>query len=135
MSVETTFILIDDKDWELFLHKELILLSNPDCKIEIFLNGFEALAYIKNSLNPNNRNIILSDIHMPLMSGYEILEEIKKNPAYINHKIEFYFLSATLDREELKKSTSMRGIDGFFHKPLSTELITEKLFGELQCAV
>ena len=135
MSGETTFILIDDNDWELFLHKELILLSNSDCKIQTFLNGFEALAYIKNDMNPHNRNVILSDIHMPLMSGYEILEEIKKLPSYIKNRIEFYFLSATLDREELKKAISMEGIEGYFHKPLSIELISEKLIPELQYAV
>ncbi len=135
MSSETTFILIDDNDWELFLHKELIMLSDSDCKIEPFLNGFEALAYIKNEMNPNNRNIILSDIHMPLMSGYEVLEELKKFPFYIKNKIEFYFLSATLDREEMKKAISMDGISGYFHKPLSVELIMEKLLPELQYAV
>ncbi len=132
---KTTFILIDDNDWELFLHKELILLSNADCQVQTFLNGFDALKYINNEMNPNHRNIILSDIHMPLMSGYDILEEIKKMPAHVKNKIEFYFVSATLDRDELKKAGSMKAIAGFFHKPLSVELITEKLIPELQYAV
>lgn len=132
---KTTFILIDDNDWELFLHKELILLSNADCKVLTFLNGFDALQYINEEMNPNHRNIILSDIHMPLMSGYDILDEIKKMPPYLKDKIEFYFVSATLDRDELKKASSMDSIAGFFHKPLSVDLIVEKLMPELQYAV
>ncbi|MBE2272492.1 MAG: hybrid sensor histidine kinase/response regulator [Anaerolinea sp.] len=67
-------------------------------------------------------DLILCDIMMPGMDGYEVLNHIRDNP--ITENIPFIFLSAKADRESLRQGMNM-GADDYISKPFtSAELLT-----------
>ena len=87
-------------------------------KIIIVSNAKEALEVLKN----NPIDVIISDIIMPEMNGFEFAKIIKKN--YPN--IVFIFLSAFFDTDTLLKAIDLH-IDGFLVKPFDEKLLLSKL--------
>jgi excisionase family DNA binding protein len=88
-------------------------------------DGFEAGLQI-NHFKPN---LVILDIMMPDINGYEVCQKIKNNPLTRNTKV--IVLSAYLDTEAFKKMKEY-GADGCFSKPLPLEqlkLEVAKLLG------
>lgn len=67
-------LVVDDESSQLALSKELIKSTGMNC--ETSLNGEEALQ----KLMKNSFHLVLTDIQMPRMGGFELLNEMKKNP-------------------------------------------------------
>lgn len=80
------------------------------------------------SVNKNKPNLILTDIVMPEMGGFELYQNIKKNPETKN--IPIIFLSARADKESLEKAKSLGCLD-YVVKPVSSELLVEKINSKL----
>ena len=73
-------LLIDDDEINNFLSREIISMYMPFTKIDSFTNPEEALEYIREKLKLQQSlpDIILLDINMPLMDGWEFLKAIDK---------------------------------------------------------
>ena len=71
-------LLIDDDEINNFLSREIINMYMPSTKIDSFTNPEEALEYIREKLKLQQPlpDIILLDINMPLMDGWEFLKAI-----------------------------------------------------------
>jgi PAS domain S-box-containing protein len=81
-------------------------------------NGLQGLELAKKELP----NLILSDILMPKLTGYQLLAELQKLPT--TKSIPFIFLSAKSELLDLRKGMNM-GADDYLVKPFNTEeLIT-----------
>lgn len=63
-------------------------------------------------------DIILCDIMMPELDGYQVLAELKKDPA--TSDIPFIFLTASVERKEVQAGFDM-GAKGYIRKPFETE--------------
>jgi len=63
-------------------------------------------------------DVILSDILMPVMSGYEVLETLRSNPS--TFFIPFIFLSAKADRENIRHGMAL-GADDYITKPYKND--------------
>ncbi len=61
-------------------------------------------------------DLIVSDITMPEMDGYELLLEVRLNPRFI--QIPFIFLTAVSDRDSVRKGMNL-GADDFVTKPFT----------------
>ena len=109
-------ILIIEDNYSNYLLLE-ILLKKTNINIFHVYNGQEFYDIIKN----NNFDIILLDIQLPDISGYDILEYIKK---YTN--IPVIIQSAYIKDDNIKKAKTLN-VDGYISKPI----IWEKLFEEL----
>jgi CheY-like chemotaxis protein len=85
-------------------------------------SGKEALSYIKD--HEQDSLLVLSDINMPEMTGFELLERIKeeqKNPPPV-----VMMVSAYGDAENYSKAIRM-GADDFVTKPIDFTLLKQKL--------
>jgi putative two-component system response regulator len=81
------------------------------------VNGKEAFALFCS----NRPDLIVSDIMMPEMNGYELLEAVRALPEGIT--VPFLFLSARAERQDVDKARSM-GVDDYLFKPFeASELI------------
>jgi CheY-like chemotaxis protein len=87
------------------------------------LNGFE-VATAKNGqdglglIAQNNFDLILCDIHMPQVNGYDVFNKMKSDPQL--SKIAIVFISASVQHTEKSEAIKM-GIDGFIEKPFSED--------------
>ena len=73
-------LLVDDDDVTNFLSREMLRLYMPSPKIDIAVNGQEAVDYLlARAEDPDNLpNLILLDINMPILDGWDFLAEFDK---------------------------------------------------------
>jgi CheY-like chemotaxis protein len=116
------FVLIEDNLIDQFVIKKLlkkVLDINP---LYIANNGKEALDWLLKNANQKPL-IILLDIQMPIMNGFEFLEHFTSLEEQIKEKIQIFVLSSTLDLDEIKKVKENSYVSGFFSKPLKIETL------------
>jgi YesN/AraC family two-component response regulator len=76
----------------------------------ITTNGVEALKFFKE----NNFDLIITDIHMPEMDGYQLIKEIRKT----NKQVPILVLSGFIDNEHISKVLNI-GANGYIEKPFT----------------
>ncbi|WP_286968775.1 response regulator, partial [Flavobacterium sp. UBA4854] len=123
MPYRSQFVIIEDNLIDQFVTKKLLkkgLDINPAC---IANNGKEGIDWlIKNQTA--NPLIILLDIQMPIMNGFEFLEEFDKLPEDVKARTEIFVLSSTLDTDEIKKVKANKYVSDFWNKPFRLEILT-----------
>ena len=90
------------------------LLENNGYAVIATTNGEEALEMMAERVP----GLILSDIMMPQMDGYELYQEIRKNPQWT--RIPFVFLTAKGENEDIKKGKAL-GVEDYLTKPFDAE--------------
>jgi CheY-like chemotaxis protein len=88
-------------------------------------NGSEALAIAQAEIP----DLILLDIMMPDIDGYEVCQTLKKDPRFNDTKI--IFLSAKSKKEDIEKGLQM-GADKYFTKPFSTKQLLQEMVDLMQ---
>lgn len=85
-------LLIDDDEINNFLSNELIKLYEPAVKIESILFVEKAMQYLEEKLNRNQPlpDIILVDINMPNLNGWDFMEAFEKMNAAAIKKVKVY---------------------------------------------
>ena len=83
-------------------------------------NGQKALEV----LNTNDIDIVISDVMMPVMDGFELLEEIRKNDAL--HQVSVVMLTARTDNEDKLLALTL-GIDDYLTKPFSASVFLARI--------
>ncbi|QUH24157.1 response regulator [Methanobacterium alkalithermotolerans] len=105
-------LIVDDLSNNRYLLESILKGNNYEVKSA--KNGVEALQI----LNKYHFDLIISDILMPKMDGYQFLRECKKNPEF--KKIPFIFYSGTYTSKEDKEFALKLGADKFIVKPTET---------------
>ncbi len=74
-------------------------------------------------------DLILADIMMPVMDGYEFYQKVRANP-YLNH-IPFIFLTAKSADTDIQRGKEL-GVDDYLAKPVSPEVLLASIRGKLK---
>jgi CheY-like chemotaxis protein len=81
MNIEFSFIIIDDSELDCFVTQKFLELSSKNLAIKTFQNAKHALEIIRENPNAGNfPTIILLDLQMPFMNGFDFVEEFEKVP-------------------------------------------------------
>ena len=117
-------LLVEDNE----LNSEITveILNGYGCQVDTAENGAEAVKKIKNS-KPGDYDLVLMDVQMPVMNGYEAARQIRalNDPALAG--ITILAMTANAFDEDKKKALEC-GMDGFLTKPI----VIEELIGVLQ---
>jgi putative two-component system response regulator len=113
-------LLVEDN--EINLEIMLSQLTSMGYNVETAVNGKEALV----KLQRNTYDVILTDIKMPVMDGYELAAEIQKLEKDSKDPTPVFAITASdFDlNDELAKSL---GFTGYMLKPLDLDLLKKKL--------
>lgn len=118
-------IIIDDEPTSLFISSKTIELSNVFANIQTFEKPLEALAYLKeiynNDILEEIPELILVDINMPIMNGWELIEEFNKIPHEKTKNTSIKILSSSNSERDIKKASLISKISDFISKPLTVE--------------
>ncbi|MDB9882914.1 response regulator [Bacteroidia bacterium] len=110
--------LIDDDPIQNLITSQPIITSLPNKEFKVFNNGLEALESIASGDSPS---LTLLDINMPIMNGWEFLEEYKKHP----NKAPTVMLSSSQNEEDISKSKEFDFVSGYYSKPINRVSIKE----------
>ena len=83
---------------------------------KVFEFSEKALEYIKENLN-NNEFLILLDIYMPILDGWQFLDELES----INADCKIIVITTSLSQEERHRASSNHRVINFFVKPLQND--------------
>lgn len=111
-------LLVDDDENFNFLSKRIIRKQYPDCEVHVVLNGQEALDHLQ---QPNNLpQAILLDLNMPVVSGYDFLNEYESLTIPAGRPPVF-ILSSSILQEDKSLPQLHTDVKGFFEKPLTAQ--------------
>lgn len=112
----------DTDDQEIILHVlESMGISN---KPVFFNNGKEALDFLQNEdIHPF---VILSDVNMPVMNGFELRKHISEDEHLRKKSIPFVFYTTTADQKAVSAAYDLT-VQGFFVKPPDVNSLTKVL--------
>lgn len=116
-------ILVDDNRIELLLNSRLLNHTKISDNIITFDNGSDLLDYINNATFKKDENpaIVLLDIQMPELNGFEVLERFDKFPEDKKAFFKIYILSSTLSQVDREKTENDPNVVEFLPKPLDTD--------------
>jgi len=119
-------LLVDDNTDDNIFHQIILKKMDIVNRIDIVLNGLEALVYLKKE-NQMPPELIFLDINMPKMNGWEFLEQYKHLDARQKARVVIMILTTSANPDDLKKAKEIKEVTGFETKPLTEEIMTEIL--------
>ncbi|MCX6170181.1 MAG: hybrid sensor histidine kinase/response regulator [Ignavibacteriales bacterium] len=113
--MQKTILVIED---DIELRETIIdILHEASYTVITAANGEEAVKQLRQKIP----DLIISDIIMPKMNGYELFEYVQNSKRY--KQVQFVFLTAKSSNQDFRKGMSM-GADGYLTKPFkSSELL------------
>ncbi|PRY84782.1 PAS domain S-box protein [Mongoliibacter ruber] len=117
--VDFNLILVDDDKLIHLMNKHVISKSNFHSSPISFLNGNEALKYIRENQNSEKPFLVFLDINMPEMNGWQFLEALEKEK--FNSLVSVIMLSSSVNIEDKIKSKDYNPVLGFLSKPLKIQ--------------
>jgi len=113
----TVLIAEDSKTAQNHLRK---IFENSRLKYKIFNNGKLLIDYVKQMNDPETIPAIITDIEMPEMSGFTVIQELRKGAATRNIPV---IVNSSMTGDNNKREAQGLGADGFIDKTKSQDII------------
>jgi putative two-component system response regulator len=113
-----TILIVDDTPENIDLLTEVL---SPYFRIKVALNGEKAL---KIAANDPKLDLILLDIMMPGINGYEVCQRLKRNSE--THRIPIIFVTALSEMEDERKGLELGAVD-YITKPISPAIVLARV--------
>jgi len=123
-------LLVDDDEINNFISVKLIKKTLINTEIKTCLNGkfaIDELANIQEDKPDELPDYILLDINMPIMNGWEFLEEYERLNIDPQGKTKIFIISSSVFNNDINKAKSYPLVKDFISKPLSIDKIKDML--------
>ena len=122
----TRVIILDDDPFTLAMTKKVVRRFAKNEQIRSFSAAMDALSYLETSCDisedvTESPGIILSDLNMPNMDGFEFLDEFAKLTPVVRSQYRVFILSSTSDAKDRARLFEKVCFEGFYSKPLTPE--------------
>ncbi|QRM89809.1 response regulator [Lacinutrix sp. WUR7] len=120
MSKNYSFCIVDDDDVYQFTIKKTINSLNIAKNIMAFSDGEEALNFMIENLHNDEElpDVILLDINMPIMDGFQFMEEYIKIKPKLDKKITIYMISSSVDASDVERANKISEVSDYIIKPI-----------------
>jgi CheY-like chemotaxis protein len=120
MSLKTIWVIDDDPIYQIIVNK-IIQKSELFSSASSFANGKDAIDALTKTLENNEMppNIILLDINMPIMDGWEFMDEMLLLKNQIKESIHIYIVSSSIAVEDKSKAKNYSEIIAYLSKPVN----------------
>jgi len=126
-----TAMLIDDNEIDNLINEKMLEGTNFAERIYVYTSGKSALEYLQNlqrdkileeKLIPD---VIFLDINMPLMDGFQFLDEFDKLEKVIAKKSKIVMLTTSINPSDRELSDNNKYVLSFINKPLTQDYLEE----------
>lgn len=124
-------MLIDDNEIDNLINQKMLEASGIVDTIFMHTSAKGALEFLKNieklsSDGTGMPEVIFLDIDMPLMDGFQFLDEFDKLSDYIKKHCSIIMLTSSINPQDLSKAKKSNFVKKYINKPLTQEAL-EKL--------
>lgn len=119
-------LIVDDDAVERELIQDLL---QYDCECISAQNGVEGMSYLEQ--HPGQVDLIVADLIMPVMDGFEMMKCIQSNA--LNRNIPILVITASDQQEDIKKAFAY-GADDILMKPLQVDIVKKRILNMFDIA-
>lgn len=121
--------LIDDDSINNYINARLIKRIGISDDLSISLNGKEALVHLRGLLSAKKKcpSLILLDINMPVMDGFEFVEAFQKMEFENMEDVRIVMLTTSENTKDMEKVKNNPKISDYLNKPLTEDKLTKVL--------
>jgi CheY-like chemotaxis protein len=128
-----TIMLVDDNEIDNLINQKMIEAADMADNILMHTGAKGALEFLRNmekipAMHDAVPELIFLDIDMPLMDGFQFLDEFEKLPETMRERITIIMLTSSLNPQDLTKAKKSPYVKKYINKPLSQDSL-EKLAG------
>ncbi|HSI74376.1 MAG TPA: response regulator [Lunatimonas sp.] len=119
--------LVDDDDVFVYLTTNTIKKTNRVDLIKVFGNGLDAMNFLKENRGDVDAlpDILFLDLSMPIMDGWQFLNEFVKINPFIGKKIHIYICSSSISPEDMAMAKTIKEVSDFIIKPIHKEKLLD----------
>lgn len=118
-----TVLLVDDNPMDNMVHSQLITGSGFAKKTTTFETAKDTLEFLKKASPEELPQLIFLDIIMPVMDGFQFLEEFEKLGDGITSRCKIVMLSSSDSFKDLNRANKNKLVRKFLNKPLTIEML------------
>lgn len=119
--------LIDDDEVFVFLTKKLIAGAEQDVSLETYINGQDAIERLRQVAENESAlpDLILLDLNMPVMDGWEFLKAYEEIQFINPEKIHLYIVTSSISPYEVERAKQIPAVQEFIVKPMVRQKFVE----------
>jgi CheY-like chemotaxis protein len=127
--------VIDDDQVFTFLLKKMIEKAQVTQETLFFENGQDAIDYLVacNSQQEKLPQLILLDINMPILDGWQFIEEYAKLKPSLSKCISIFMVSSSTETEDYERAMSTGHITDYIQKPIYASELQDIVNKVLSC--
>ena len=127
MSQIRKVLIIDDDEISNFICKNTILKNGFSNEVKTVLSANEGLEYLKGS--GEIPDLVLLDINMPVLNGWDFLEEYKKIRESLEELPVVVMFSSSVHEADIEKARKDQDVQDYIIKPMTTDTL-ENIFNK-----
>ena len=113
--------VVDDDEIYRIIIKKMISISGLFEADHVFNDPQKALLSFKEEgIKPD---VILLDVNMPTIDGWEFLDDLKANCPEVYNNCDIYIVTSSIYSKDQEKALSYKEVRGFISKPMSQEIL------------
>lgn len=120
--------LIDDDGLVNFLNQEIIKDAYPEKNVRSFESAADAIETLKKLADTPNAclpQLILLDINMPVMDGWEFLEAFVHLPKTVLDDCKVVMHTSSIDPRDVEKAKTFNSVSDYITKPLTVQSLSK----------
>ncbi len=115
--MKADFLLLDDDEITLLIHKRIIVVHGLSNKVFTFRSCEDFCRYISSATFSEAGTIVMLDINMPIMTGWECIAAIDQ--ISIPQKKEIFLVTSSIDPMDLEMAIGNPSVKGTLTKPVN----------------
>ena len=121
------FIVIDDSRLDCFISQKIINTTCQNATVQSFIDAADALdeILIRQNGSVKNLTIILLDIQMPVMNGFDFADAFENLSDIIKSGYVIYMVTSSTNESDLIRARNYPSIRHLYNKPLTKSVILE----------
>ncbi|HEY2726033.1 MAG TPA: response regulator [Parafilimonas sp.] len=122
-------IMVDDDSFSHMICKGNIRRIAAEIEFVEFTSPEKGIEYIETAFNKEVEypTVLLLDINMPVMDGWEFLERYDSIESNVKDQITIYLLSSSIDPRDKQRAAANKYVKGFLMKPFRKTMVEEIL--------
>jgi CheY-like chemotaxis protein len=125
---DTIYVVDDDETYQ-FIVKRIVVENCAVNTIRGFLNGRDAIEELQMAVKDSKMipELILLDLTMPVMDGWQFLEKYILLQPRIGKKITIYITSSSVNPKDVERARDIEQVSDYIVKPITREKFTDMI--------
>ncbi len=124
VNVLQAILILEDSSSDLFFIRRVLKKAIPDSALHEFNYAEDALTFLRSADRPNF-DLLLVDINMPRMTGFEFADAYFELYPELRGNAPVYIVSSSLNPEDQAYAKAHPAVNGYLEKPVTRESIEE----------